>query len=123
MNEQLSRLHDRAQFWNVTESERLAEYPCDVHAGPDWMTVLRGIDVAAPVPITFRWICQLKIAPYSYDWIDNRGRRSPRTLTPGAEQLEVGQQMMSGTITDFAVNATSPGWRPPRQRSSSARSP
>ena len=101
---QLTKLHDRAQFWNVTGAERTAEYPCDVHAGTDWMTVLRGIDVAAPVPVTFRWVCQLKVAPYSYDWIDNRGRRSPRDLTPGAEFLELGQQMMSGTITDFAID-------------------
>jgi hypothetical protein len=80
--------------WGANASERHAPSPADL-AAPDadehWV---RAIDVAAPPALSWRWICQLRSAPYSYDWIDNFGRRSPQQLTPGLDQPVVGQAVL-----------------------------
>ncbi len=79
--------------WGATDDEARRPYPADRAVDGPVVLMTRAIDVAAPVEITWRWLCQLSEAPYSYDWLDNLGRRSPRTLTPGAERVEPGQAM------------------------------
>jgi hypothetical protein len=44
------------------------------------MQAWRGVTVDASPERVWPWLVQIKLAPYSYDWIDNFGRRSPQQL-------------------------------------------
>jgi hypothetical protein len=92
-----------AYTWGTEDAERRLPFPCDRYVERAESAYFRGITVRARPAILFRWLCQLRVAPYSYDWIDNGGRRSPPTLTPGLEHLAVGQSMMRiFSLVEFA---------------------
>jgi hypothetical protein len=76
--------------WNVRPDERASSLPCD-DLMPDAVRFDRAISIDAPPSIVFAWLCQLRVAPYSYDLLDNIGRRSPRTRSPGLTDIAVGQ--------------------------------
>ena len=78
--------------WGATPEEAGRHYPAD-DLVPGALRLTRAISVRAPAALTWAWLCQVAVAPYSYDWIDNLGRQSPEVLTPGADDLEVGQTM------------------------------
>ncbi len=95
-----------AYTWGSTPEERLMPFPCDRYIDSSDEAYFRAIDVQAPAPILFRWLCQLKVGSYSYDWMDHLERiffkvqesipshPSPKQLLPGLENLGLGQRIM-----------------------------
>lgn len=76
--------------------------PPDHRLSVNGRLVTRAVTSTATPASLFLWLCQVRRAPYSYDWIDNFGRRSPRRPDPALQDLEVGQRFMTiFTLTDF----------------------
>lgn len=69
-----------ADRWGVTDAEIARHYPCDDVVEAPVLQAWRGVAVHAPAERVWPWVLQLRLAPYSYDWIDNLGRRSPQEL-------------------------------------------
>ena len=91
--------------WGATRDEHDREFRADTVVRGPAVRMTRAVTVAAPARLMFRWVCQLSVAPYSYDLIDNGGRQSPRTLTPGADAVRTGQQVLGM----FEVTGVRPG--------------
>ena len=94
-----------SETWGTSAAERQLAFPCDALLPEPESQLYRGVTIKAAPEIIFRWLCQLRVAPYSYDWIDNAGRQSPTELIPGLDRLEIGQDVMTiFTLVDFKPN-------------------
>jgi hypothetical protein len=71
--------------WGVTDDEVARHYPCDDIVSSPALQAWRGVTVRTTPDRVWPWVAQIRLAPYSYDWIDNLGRRSPQELRPGPE--------------------------------------
>ena len=92
-----------ASTWGTCPEERRLSFPCDRLIPHPEDSLYRGVTIDASAQTVFRWLCQMRVAPYSYDWIDNGGRQSPPALTPGLENLVLGQDVMEiFQLADFA---------------------
>src|SRR5271170_7531158 len=76
--------------WNVTDDEVARHYPCDDFVPAPTLQAWRGVTVQTTPETLWLWVAQIRLAPYSYDWIDNLGRRSPRELR-GLPEPQAGQ--------------------------------
>ena len=95
--------------WGVSDSETLRSYPCDDFVASPTLQAWRGVHVEAPAEAVWPWVGQVRLAPYSYDWIDNLGRRSPRQLV-GLPEPQVGERFTTaGGRTVGRIVSVDPG--------------
>ena len=80
--------------WGVGPADVTASYACDSYVTNPTLTAWRGVTVDAPIATVWAWLIQVRLAPYSYDWLDNLGHRSPRELI-GLEDPHVGDRFSS----------------------------
>jgi hypothetical protein len=66
--------------WNVTDHEVGLHYPCDDFIPSPSAQVWRGVAAQTSAEALWPWVAQIRLVPYSYDWIDNLVHRSPQEL-------------------------------------------
>ena len=72
----------------------------------DCRELLRCIEIRAHASDIFVWLKQLRIAPYSYDFIDNRFRKSPKYIIENLPPLKVNSHfLLSFHIFGFEENS------------------
>jgi hypothetical protein len=72
----------------------------------DCRELLRCIEISANPSDIFAWLKQLRIAPYSYDFIDNRCRVSPDYIIENLPPLKVNTHyLLSFHIYEFLENS------------------
>ncbi len=76
--------------WGVTRAETERRYPCDDLVANPVLQAWRGVTARARPEHVWPWVAQIRLAPYSYDWIDNLGRTSPQKLL-GTPEPVVGE--------------------------------
>jgi hypothetical protein len=72
----------------------------------DCRALLRCTEIAANSSDIFVWLKQLRIAPYSYDFIDNRGKKSPDYIIKNLPPLIVNTHyLLSFHVVEFGENS------------------
>lgn len=66
--------------WGVSKAETRVHYACDDFVDNPALEAWRGVTIDARPETVWARVRQVRIAPYSYDLVDNLGRRSPREL-------------------------------------------
>jgi hypothetical protein len=89
--------------WGASPDEVNCPLPGDELCPDARLVATRSITISAPPHAVFPWIRQMgfgRAGWYSYDWIDNLGRKSATAINPEWQNVEVGDAIPGGPV-DF----------------------
>jgi hypothetical protein len=79
--------------WGASDSEVAREMPGDDFVEGPTFNATRAVTIRAPAELIWPWLLQMghkRAGWYSYDWIDNLGRRSAERIIPELQELKKG---------------------------------
>ena len=94
------------QHWGATEEEITSSVVGDELCPKATLSATRCITIAASPESVFPWIRQMgfgRAGWYSYDWLDNLGRRSATTILDQWQDVKSGDLIPSGPIAFTAT--------------------
>ena len=99
------------QFWGATSEEIQCSVVGDDLCKDATLVGTRSITISAPPQDVFPWIRQMgfgRAGWYSYDWLDNLGRKSATTIHEEWQTVEAGDKVPSGPISFTAAIVEEP---------------
>jgi len=99
------------QYWGATPEEIQSPVVGDDLCPKATLIATRSITISAPPHDVFPWIRQMgfgRAGWYSYDWLDNLGRKSATTIHDEWQSVEAGDKVPSGPISFTAAIVEAP---------------
>jgi hypothetical protein len=99
------------QFWGATTEEIHGSVVGDNLCCDATLIATRSITISAPPQDVFPWIRQMgfgRAGWYSYDWLDNLGRKSAIRVHEEWQSVESGDKIPSGPISFTAAIVEAP---------------
>jgi hypothetical protein len=99
------------QYWGATAEEISSSMVGDDLCSDATVVATRSITIGAAPQEVFPWIRQMGFGRggwYSYDWLDNLGRKSATTIHDEWQSVEAGDKIPSGPISFTAAIVDAP---------------
>jgi hypothetical protein len=99
------------QYWGATAEEINSSVVGDDLCSDATVVATRSITIGAAPQEVFPWIRQMgfgRAGWYSYDWLDNLGRKSATTIHDEWQSVEAGDKIPSGPISFTAAIVDAP---------------